>query len=204
MFGAPDDAIDVSKNNRVYDNIINTQGSECVEIKEHSTANIVERNQCTGEKDTESAGLDSRGDGNIFRANTVYGNKGAGIRFGGDTTNDGIDNDAYANTIKNNERGGIKFQRIPQRKSVGTPCREISAGARSGPTVLLQSHSALLSHRPASTVAHYCVTAKSRSLRLTMPLRPRLRGSLLRGRWLLEGWVPSHDGRSRGMAPAKC
>lgn len=117
--GAPDTTPDVSKKNRIYDNVINTQGSECVEIKEHSTANIVERNQCTGEKDTESAGLGSRGDANVFRGNTVYGNTGAGIRFGGDTPNDGVHNDAYANTIRDNEGGGIKFHRIPQGKICG-------------------------------------------------------------------------------------
>ena len=88
-------------------------------MKEGSSGNIVEYNNCTGQKDKESAGLDSRGSKNIFRYNEVYGNLGAGVRLGGDEDNDGINNDVYENTIKNNVSGGIKFQRAPQGKICG-------------------------------------------------------------------------------------
>lgn len=110
----PTDDLDQSNNNWVHHNTIDTQGNECVDIKEGSSLNVVEYNNCTRQKDTESAGLDSRGDNNIFRYNYVYNNIGAGVRLGGDQKNDGINNQVYENTIVNNQSGGIKIQRIPQ------------------------------------------------------------------------------------------
>ncbi|MBF8188156.1 DUF1565 domain-containing protein [Nonomuraea sp. K274] len=117
--GAPDSRPDVSRDNRVHHNVFDTQGNECVDVKENSTANIVEYNTCTGQKDPESAGLDSRGNGNVFRYNTSYGNVGAGVRLGGDTEADGVDNDVYGNVITGNAAGGIKFVRAPQRRICG-------------------------------------------------------------------------------------
>lgn len=61
QFGAPTNHADESNNNWIHDNIINTLGNECVDIKERSMGNIVERNDCTGQKDPDSAGFDSRG-----------------------------------------------------------------------------------------------------------------------------------------------
>lgn len=119
MHGAPDDRPDVSRHNRVHHNRFDTRGNECVDIKEDSTANVVEYNDCTGQRDPNSGGFDSRGNGNTFRYNRVHGNLGAGIRFGGDTETDGIDNDAYRNTITGNAAGGIKFMRFPQRVICG-------------------------------------------------------------------------------------
>ncbi|MEU8678882.1 right-handed parallel beta-helix repeat-containing protein [Streptomyces sp. NPDC048560] len=112
--GAPDAAADISRNNRIHHNTIDTQGNECVDVKENSTVNYVEYNDCTGQKDASSGGLDARGSGNIFRYNTVHGNAGAGIRLGGDTATDGIDTSVYGNTITGNAGGGIKFMRTPQ------------------------------------------------------------------------------------------
>ncbi len=63
--------------------------------------------------------MDLRGNSNIFRHNEIYGNVGAGVRLGGDKENDGIYNDVYENTIRDNLAGGIKFQRKPQRKICG-------------------------------------------------------------------------------------
>jgi parallel beta-helix repeat protein len=117
--GAPDGRADVSRDNVVHHNAFNTQGNECVDIKENSTANTVEHNTCTGQRDPESAGFDSRGSGNTFRFNTATGNKGAGIRFGGDTSSDGRNNNAYRNTITGNAAGGIKFQASPQGQICG-------------------------------------------------------------------------------------
>lgn len=117
--GAPDDRPDVSVDNWVHHNSFDTQGNECVDIKENATANLVARNDCTGQRDPESAGLDSRGDGNVFYANHSYDNVGAGIRFGGDDEQWGMDNDAYKNTITGNQAGGIKFQATPQGKVCG-------------------------------------------------------------------------------------
>lgn len=110
---------DVSSGNWIHHNTFNTQGNECVDIKEGSTGNIVEYNTCTGQKDPDSAGLDARGSGNTFRYNTVSGNVGAGVRLGGDESSDGIRNDVYENKLSNNDGGGIKIQRTPQGRLCG-------------------------------------------------------------------------------------
>ncbi len=105
---------DESNNNRIHHNFINTQGAECVDIKEGSSGNIVEYNTCTGQQNPNSAGLQSRGNSNIFRNNEIYGNIGAGVRLGGSTQMDGINNDVYRNNIYDNQSGGIKFMAKPQ------------------------------------------------------------------------------------------
>jgi len=110
---------DLSNANWIHHNTFDTQGNECVDIKEAATSNLVEYNQCTGQRDPDSGGLDSRGSGNIFRANESYGNTGAGLRLGGDDSTDGIGNDVYGNSIHDNQAGGIKFQRQPQGQVCG-------------------------------------------------------------------------------------
>jgi len=115
----PTDGTDHSDGNWIHDNTIDTQGNECVDIKEGSSGNIVENNTCTGQKDEDSGGLCSRGSKNIFRNNTSYGNAGSGIRLGGDKKDDGISNDVYGNIIKENARGGIRVMRYPQGKICG-------------------------------------------------------------------------------------
>ncbi|WP_405792751.1 DUF1565 domain-containing protein [Streptomyces sp. NBC_01506] len=129
--GAPDAAPDISRNNRIHHNTIDTQGNECVDVKENSTNNYVEYNDCTGQKDASSGGLDARGSGNIFRYNTVYDNVGAGVRLGGDTATDGIDTSVYGNTITGNASGGIKFMRTPQ----GPVCTNTMSGNTGGNAV---------------------------------------------------------------------
>ena len=118
---------DGSSYNYIHHNIIDTQGNECVEVKEGGTRNIVEHNDCTGGKDENAAGLVSRGDGNTFRYNTTHGHAGGGIRFGGHTVaghDYGVANDAYGNVIYDNALGGIKFEGTPQ----GTICGNIFTG----------------------------------------------------------------------------
>lgn len=105
---------DQSNENWIHDNVIDTQGNECVDIKEASSGNIVENNKCTGQKDTESAGLDSRGNNNIFRDNQIFGCLGAGVRLGGDEKTDGINNIVSDNNIYDNKNGGVKVMRFPQ------------------------------------------------------------------------------------------
>lgn len=114
--GAPDRRVDASNNNRIHSNVFNTNGNECVDIKEGSSGNIVENNSCTGQRDKESAGLNARGERNVFRNNKVFGNVGAGIRFGGDKTGQGVDNQAYGNTLTDNKAGGFALQSGPQGK----------------------------------------------------------------------------------------
>lgn len=115
----PTDDKDESSNNWIHNNLINTQGNECVDIKESSEENLVESNSCTGQKDPDSGGMDSRGNSNTFRNNNIFGNAGAGVRLGGDRKNDGINNNVYSNSIKGNSKGGIKFEKIPQGKICG-------------------------------------------------------------------------------------
>lgn len=115
----PTSGADQSNGNWIHHNKFNTQGNECVDIKEGSSANIVEHNICTGQKDSDSAGLDSRGSNNIFRYNQVFNNLGAGVRLGGDSTTDGTSNDVYGNTLADNRAGGIKFQANPQNRICG-------------------------------------------------------------------------------------
>ena len=112
----PTKDVDQSNNNWIHHNTFNTQGNECVDIKEGSSLNIIEYNSCTGQKDPESGGMDARGDNNIFRYNNIYDNTGSGVRVGGDKKKDGTNNHVYSNTIMNNKSGGIKFQRTPQGK----------------------------------------------------------------------------------------
>jgi hypothetical protein len=111
----PTSAPDQSSANWIHHNHFNTQGNECVDIKEASSANLVEYNTCTGQQDPKSGGFDARGSGNIFRYNESYGNRGAGIRLGGDKASDGIDNQVYGNYLHGNQGGAIKLARQPQK-----------------------------------------------------------------------------------------
>ncbi|MBD3238087.1 MAG: hypothetical protein GF332_00410 [Candidatus Moranbacteria bacterium] len=118
---------DESHDNWIHHNTINTQGNECVEMKEGSYNNLIEYNTCTGGKDKESGGLTSRGNHNIFKDNLIFSNKGCGIRFGGhkeDGEKYGIKNHAYNNTIYDNDYCGIKFMREKQ----GKVCNNIFIG----------------------------------------------------------------------------
>lgn len=124
----PTQDADESKGNWIHHNNIATEGNECVDIKEGATENIVEYNSCTGQKDPESGGMDSRGEKNTFRNNEIYENVGSGIRLGGDKKTDGIENNVYSNTIRSNKNGGIKVQRIPQGKICGNTMSSNSSG----------------------------------------------------------------------------
>ncbi|MDP3881763.1 MAG: discoidin domain-containing protein, partial [Nanoarchaeota archaeon] len=131
----PTSDADVSANNRIHHNYFNTQGNECVDIKEGSVNNTVEYNICTGQKDPNSAGLDSRSDENVFRHNTVFGNDGAGVRLGGHLVNGiqyGKNNDVYNNTLYSNKAGGVKFQTTPQGKICGNTMHDNAAGNSAG------------------------------------------------------------------------
>lgn len=118
----PTNEPDITANNHIHHNLINTQANECAEAKEGATGNIIEYNDCTGGKDPEAAGLAARGDGNIFRYNTSYGHAGGAIRFGGHVMNGhqyGVSNEAYGNIFYGNALGGIKFEINNQRLICG-------------------------------------------------------------------------------------
>ncbi len=113
---------DESTDNWIHHNAINTQGSECVDLKEGSHNNMVEDNNCTGQRDKNGGGLDARGDSNIFRYNVVYGNLGAGIRLGGHKVKDveyGKHNEVYGNQIYDNVTGGVNIAVGPQARICG-------------------------------------------------------------------------------------
>jgi hypothetical protein len=129
-FGAPDGSVDRSDGNWIHHNTFETQGNECVDIKEGSSGNIVEHNSCTGQRDAESAGLDARGSGNVFRYNTVFGNRGSGVRLGGDGPEDGVLNEVYGNTLRNNGGAAVNAQRGPQ----GRICENVVSDNALGPT----------------------------------------------------------------------
>ncbi|MEK7495719.1 MAG: right-handed parallel beta-helix repeat-containing protein [Patescibacteria group bacterium] len=128
----PTSEVDRSNNNYIHNNYIDTQGNECVDIKEGSSFNIVEYNKCTGQRDPNSGGLDSRGNDNIFRYNEIYDNLGAGVRLGGDEDKDGTNNQVYGNRILNNKSGGIKFQRTPQGRICGNEMERNEKGSSVG------------------------------------------------------------------------
>jgi hypothetical protein len=109
---------DASNDNWVHDNVV-TSPAECVDIKEGASGNLVENNVCSGGKDPDGAGFSARGNGNVFRANTSSGNKGAGIRLGGDGDDDGLDNVVVGNRLVGNEGYGVKIRREPQRQICG-------------------------------------------------------------------------------------
>ncbi|MBC8075157.1 MAG: hypothetical protein H7Y32_03700, partial [Chloroflexales bacterium] len=124
----PDSSPDLSNGNWVHNNAFNTQGNECVDIKESASGNIIEYNTCTGQKDVESGGFDSRGNGNTFRYNEVFGNLGAGVRLGGDTSSDGTRNTVVFNNMYDNRSGGIKVQTSPQTEICGNTMSNNSGG----------------------------------------------------------------------------
>lgn len=118
----PTAAPDASSHNWVHHNVINTQGNECVEIKEGASANLVEYNTCTGQLDPDAGGIGARGDGNVIRYNVVYGNIGAGVRLGGhavDGVQYGVQNAVYGNRFLHNVAGGINIAVGPQASICG-------------------------------------------------------------------------------------
>ena len=107
----PTHGMDQSNQNWVHHNTFVSNGNECVDIKEGSSQNIVEYNDCAKQQDAASGGFNVRGNNNTFRFNRIVGNLGAGIRLGGDTDADGVDNNVYYNEMIDNAVGGVKFQR---------------------------------------------------------------------------------------------
>ncbi len=116
LYKNPTSDIDQSDNNWIHNNIIETFGSECIDIKEGSSFNLLEYNQCSQEKDLNVGGISIRGNQNVVRYNTIYSNLGAGIRLGGDTIYDGLYNDVYGNQLNDNNYSALKIMVAPQGK----------------------------------------------------------------------------------------
>jgi Protein of unknown function (DUF1565)/Right handed beta helix region len=139
----PNADVDHSNDNWIHHNSFDTQGNECVDIKEGASGNIVEHNVCTGQRDPNSGGFDVRGVNNIFRYNESFGNAGAGIRLGGDTPADGVDNAVYGNNFHDNGAGGVKLERKRQASLCGNRVinnrgGKVVGSARLDPTVACQ------------------------------------------------------------------
>lgn len=138
----PTDDADVSSENRIHHNTFDTQGNECVDIKEGAINNVVEYNYCTGQKDSSSAGFDTRSDKNTFRYNVSVANLGAGVRIGGHEVDGhlyGEGNNVYGNLLQDNEEGTIKFMvegqgHICENTIAGKEGRETSGDYSSDPT----------------------------------------------------------------------
>lgn len=132
------DGPDETRNNWIHHNFMDTRGNECVEAKEGATANIIEYNECTGQQDPDSAGIASRGSGNIIRHNKIYGNVGAGIRVGGHTV-DGVeygqDNEIYGNELFANQAGSLKIVVSNQRRICGNVLDDGSVTASAGDSI---------------------------------------------------------------------
>jgi hypothetical protein len=140
--GAPDSAKDHSNRNHVHHNTMVTHGNECVDIKEDSRLNLVEHNDCSGQRDPDSAGFDSRGNRNTFRFNRSHENRGSGIRFGGDGRHDGLRNRAYGNVIRHNGQYGIAALREPQGLICGNRIRKNARGDFRAPRARLKRYRA--------------------------------------------------------------
>jgi hypothetical protein len=119
---------DRSDDNWIHDNEIDTP-AECVDVKEFSSAVLVEHNLCTGGQDPDSAGFSARGDRLTFRGNTVYGGAGAGIRLGGDKAGQGIDTVVVDNDFEHPRGYGVKIMRSPQGRICGNGLLNPGEGA---------------------------------------------------------------------------
>ncbi|CAM9259817.1 unnamed protein product [Choristocarpus tenellus] len=117
----PNSNPDGSSFNLVRNNIILTNGNECVEVKEGTEHNVIEGNTCGGQLDAESGCFGSRGDKSIFRFNKGDGCDGAGVRVGGHMEY-GIDNKIYENSFTNMGAGSVKIMAEPQAEICGNIC----------------------------------------------------------------------------------
>ena len=103
---------DLTKYVWVHENVIDSQGNECVDVKEGTTDVVVEYNICSDQRDENSAGLDSRTDDIVFRYNEVLNCNGAGVRIGGHTIDGrvyGKNNEVYGNVFSNTEMSSVKI-----------------------------------------------------------------------------------------------
>jgi hypothetical protein len=92
----------------------------------------VEHNACAGSHDPDGAGFSARGNGNAFRHNTSSGHAGAGVRLGGDTESDGLDNEVVGNRFFGNAGYGVKVQRPSQARICGNEVGDNQKGTTNG------------------------------------------------------------------------
>ncbi|WP_018693050.1 right-handed parallel beta-helix repeat-containing protein [Algicola sagamiensis] len=107
---------DFSGHNWVHHNQIRVFGSECIDIKEGANLNRIEHNLCLNSLDDASGGISIRSSQNLVQFNLVIGSKGAGIRIGGDTPQDAINNQIRHNYLRGNHYSGLKIMAWPQKE----------------------------------------------------------------------------------------
>ena len=61
------DGPDGCDDNWVHGNVIETCGNECIEVKEGSSGNLIEENDCSNQRDPKAGCYGSRGDRNTIR-----------------------------------------------------------------------------------------------------------------------------------------
>lgn len=104
---------DLSKYIWIHENEIDSQGNECVDVKEGTTDVLVEYNVCSDQRDPNSACLDSRTDDIIFRYNEIVNCDGAGVRVGGhqiDGKTYGLNNEVYGNIFSDTTQSSVKIE----------------------------------------------------------------------------------------------
>ncbi|WP_457678129.1 DUF1565 domain-containing protein [Thermovibrio sp.] len=100
--------LDLTNHIYIHHNSIATYGAECVDVKEGTTDIYIYDNICTEEKASHVGGISIRGNRAFVFGNIVFGNEGAGIRFGGDTLSFGGENTAEYNYLVANKFADIK------------------------------------------------------------------------------------------------
>ena len=124
----PTDVPDASDGNWIHDNVIRPR-AECVDVKEGAERNVIERNTCSGGLDPDGSGLDLRGNHNVLRFNAVSDYVGKGVRLGGDSSDQGIDNDVYGNLLQDTGSYAVGVMRTPQGRICGNTIHANKPGA---------------------------------------------------------------------------
>jgi hypothetical protein len=109
----PKGILDYTNDVIIQNNIIATFAAECIDIKEGSENILVKNNICFEEKAKKVGGISIRGNNNKIINNIIFKNDGAGIRIGGDTEKDGLNNIVKNNYLDNN-KFALKIMRLPQ------------------------------------------------------------------------------------------
>ncbi len=105
---------DKTKNITISYNVIETNGSECIDVKENSSDVRIISNICSGNQQETTGGISIRSNSNVILRNILFNNKGAAIRLGGHNINDGIMNIVKYNFIDNYSKFSLKIMRHPQ------------------------------------------------------------------------------------------
>ncbi|ACH46790.1 putative nosD copper-binding protein [Feldmannia species virus] len=136
------DGPDYTKYVWVHDNTIDSQGNECVEVKEGASDVLVEYNVCTDQQDSNSAGMGSRTDDVTFRYNDISDCLGAGIRIGGHTIGDktyGENNEVYGNVFHDTEYSSVKVETGKNHVFCENSCGDGSCTVRGNRVELVES-----------------------------------------------------------------